>query len=571
MQAQPANGAAHAGPLIVAASADEAAQLCARGFDAVDRLDPYRERHRFVGRRVLVSPSGVRHRADVAAMLHAAGCAVHKLGDGFRLLVDNPEEHVGPPMFPAVAENLPDTPSAPPPLDLLKPMAAPPLRVEDVPAVLGRFAASQARATSFDVSILLAAGVGAACAMLSDEVRLCVSPASRWFESPRLWFAIIGGPGSGKSPGAKAALAPVFVAHREGIAQWERENEGADERPPAPLLYVNDATTEALAESLSGNARGLLYFTDELDSWLASHDAYRNTAGKDRGEWLRLYDGGPHQINRVKRGPFFVPNWGVSLLSATTPAALRRLAPKLPDDGLLQRLLLVLAQPRALPDAALLRVETRQPAEEWDAALRRLHAAPACTVRLSREAREAFDHEQAELHRLGLAFEDSHPSFAAHIAKRPAMLARLALVFHALEAPSVEAELAGPTMALAVRFLRRQERHAQAVYGSMLGADTGMALAKDIARAILASRLESFNRRELTPRCKAFRGADEPTRHAALTLLADCGWIAAESPTLGHGAQWSVDCRVHELFAEHGEAARQRRDLVRSRFAEGSE
>ncbi len=313
-------------------------------------------------------------------------------------------------------------------------------------------------------------------------------------------------------------------------------------------------------------------FTDELEGWLASHDAYRTGgAGKDRGEWLRLYDGGPHQVNRVKRGAFFVPNWGASLMSATTPAALRKLAPKLPDDGLLQRLLLVLARPRELPDEALLRVETREPSEAWDAALRRLHAAPACTVRLSAGARAAFDREHVELHQLTASIRGFAPLFAAHVAKRAAMLARLALVFHALEVPDVSADLDSETMAKAVRFLRRQERHAQAIYGSMLGGDTGMALAKDIARAILASRLEGFNRREMTPCCKAFRAAEEPARHAALTLLSDCGWIAMDSATPGHGAYWTVNPRVHDLFAAHGEAARQRRELVRSRLEEVSQ
>ena len=462
--------------------------------------------------------------------------------------------------------------SAAVPLDLLRPMAAPPLRANDVPDVLAQFAASQARATGFDVSILLAAGIGAACAMLSDDVRLLVSQRSGWFESARLWLAIVGGPGAGKSPGSKAALAPVFATHREGISAWSAANEGKDEPAPMPVLYVNDATTEALADVLHDNERGVLYFCDELEGWIGQHDAYRNAGGgKDRGEWLRLYDGAPHQVNRVRRGAFFVPNWGASLLSATTPAALRKLAPKLPDDGLLQRFLLVLAAPMVLPDAAMLRLETRQPAEAWDAALRRLHAMPACTVRLSADAREAFEREQAELHALTQAYEDSHAAFASHLAKRSAMLARLALVFHALEAPAVTADVTGETMERAARFLRRQERHAHAIYGSLLGMATGIALARDVARSILASRLQSFNRRELTPRCKAFRAADEQTRHAALTLLADCGWIAADMPTLGHGAHWLVDARVHELFAEHGEAARERREVVRSRIAEASD
>lgn len=54
------------------------------------------------------------------------------------------------------------------------------------------------------------------------------------------------------------------------------------------------------------------------------------------------------------------------------------------------------------------------------------------------------------------------------------MLARLALVFHALEAPAITDTLSGDTMRRAVRFLRRQERHAMAVYAVLLGTDTGM-------------------------------------------------------------------------------------------------
>ena len=227
-----------------------------------------------------------------------------------------------------------------------------------------------------------------------------------------------------------------------------------------PALYTSDATTEALSDLLRDNERGLLYFVDELESWLASHDAYRTGAGKDRGEWLRLYDGGPHQVNRVKRGAFFVPNWGASLLSATTPAALRKMAHKLPDDGLLQRLLLVLVRPREMPDAAMLRVETRQPTEAWDAALRRLYAIPAAVVHLSGAARDIFEAEHAELHRLTQAFEDAHPALASHLAKRAAMLARLALAFHALDAAAITDNVSGATIQRAARFMRRQERHA---------------------------------------------------------------------------------------------------------------
>lgn len=455
----------------------------------------------------------------------------------------------------------------PPPVDLLRPMAAPPLRVADVPAVLGEFAAAHARATGFDASILLAGGIVAAAAMLSDEVRLCVSPRSSWFESARLWGVVIGGPGSGKSPALKAAQAPLFALHREMLGAWTETHGTEESPPPRPCLYTSDATTEALAEVLRDNPRGILYTVDELHSWLESHDAYRSGGGKDRGEWLRLYDGGPHQVHRIKRGAFFVPNWGASLLSATTPAALRRLAPKLPDDGLLQRLLLVVVRARDLPDDAMMRVETTARTEAWAAALRRLYTSPEAVVHLSGDAREAFEREQSELHRLTQAYEDAHPSYAAHLAKRAAMLARLALTFHALEAPAITDNLAGATMRRAVLFMRRQERHAMAVYGTMLGSGTGMALAQSIARSILAGDLHSFNRRELTLKCKAYRRADEWTRAAALTLLCDYGWLTTAAGSFSYGAQWTVDRRVFSLFAEYGEIARQRREAVRARFS----
>lgn len=463
---------------------------------------------------------------------------------------------------------VPETNHTPPPVDLLRPMAAPPLRTSDVPEVLAKFADAYAQATGFDVSILLLGGIVAAAAMITDELRLCVASRSSWFESARLWGTVIAGPGAGKTPALKAVQAPMFALHRELLGEWSRAHGEEEEPPPRPAIYTSDATTEALAELLRDNPRGVLYTVDELHSWLESHDAYRNGGGKDRGEWLRLFDGGAHQVHRIKRGAFFVQNWGASVLSATTPAALRKLAKKLPDDGLLQRLLLVVARPRELANNTLLTVETKRPTDAWDDAMRRLYALPGAVVHLSLAARDAFEAEQASLHALTMAMEDAHPSYAAHLAKRAAMLARLALVFHALEAPTITNNLHGDTMERAARFLRRQERHAMTVYASLLGTDTGMALAQAIARSILASRLQSFNRRVLTPACKAFRNADEWTRTSALSMLCDFGWLTVEGTTVTHGTQWIVDMRVHTLFAEQGAIAMQRRETVRARFAE---
>ena len=70
-----------------------------------------------------------------------------------------------------------------------------------------------------------------------------------------------------------------------------------------------------------------------------------------------------------------------------------------------------------------------------------------------------------------------------------------------------------------------------------------MELAKAMARAVLADELDSFNRREITHTCRAFRSATEWQRMAALRALEDHGWIEGESLMPEHGGRWLVNRR----------------------------
>jgi hypothetical protein len=194
-------------------------------------------------------------------------------------------------------------------------------------------------------------------------------------------------------------------------------------------------------------------------------------------------------------------------------------------------------------------------------------------VRLSADASAIYEAEERRLRSLTESAEAVGEGFAAHIAKHAAMLARVALTFHAASddlltddgmprhpcAGNVSAE----TMQLAVRFMRRAYQHAHAVYGECLGAGTPMDLAKAMARSLLADHATSFNRREITHHCKAFRGAAEWQRMAALTSLEDLGWIEGDALLPVHGGRWQVNQRVHALFEGEAEIARERRRQVR--------
>jgi hypothetical protein len=178
--------------------------------------------------------------------------------------------------------------------------------------------------------------------------------------------------------------------HRELFEEWKRENAG--KREPRPAAISHDATTEAMSDILVANPRGILCINDESESWLGSHDAYRGTSGGSRDRVC--------QINRITRGAIFVPNWGCSILSATTPAALKELAPKLPSDGLLQRFMPVLVASTQAPDVSIFHVQIDEARARYEATVRRLYALGApTTVRLGREAREIFEGPHAAAHK----------------------------------------------------------------------------------------------------------------------------------------------------------------------------
>src|SRR5208337_3962356 len=57
----------------------------------------------------------------------------------------------------------------------------------------------------------------------------------------------------------------------------------------------------------------------------------------DRGAWLRLYNGGRHNIDRIGRGAFSIPNWSACSLGGCQPGPIQKIAKDAEDDGMLQR------------------------------------------------------------------------------------------------------------------------------------------------------------------------------------------------------------------------------------------
>jgi hypothetical protein len=468
----------------------------------------------------------------------------------------------------------------PEPADFLRKVTPTGFLPEDVPACIGRFAAEWARATGFDLNGVLASCVSAASAAMSDGLRLLVNPASSYYESARLWVVLIGPPGVAKTPSIGAATGPIKQMHRELFDSWKRDVAAAKrlaeakgepvEVPPRPALYTSDATVEALAELLSANERGVYFLSEEFESWLGSHDAYRSGGSKDRGEWLRAYDGGPHQVDRVRRGAFFVPNWGIGILSATTPGALQKLARNLPADGLMQRFMPIVISPTSNDpsDADVSPIEGAY----HNTLLRLLEYGPRQGVRvvsLSSDAAHELKAQIRRLRQLALDVEMYGEAFAGHVAKHAAMLARITLIFHALSLTDGrhpgDVPVKVDTVELATRFMRKVFRHSLAVYSDLLGNDTAVVLARAVGRYLLAGEHKQILRRDLTQSCKAWRNADnDRLRDEAMQFLGDMGWVRELDGqyTKGHVTHWEVSPRIHEMFSSYGEEHKERRRRV---------
>lgn len=180
-----------------------------------------------------------------------------------------------------------------------------------------------------------------------------------WREGPNLYAAVVGDPGSKKTPALKIAMRALHavqerlsadykarkVAYEEAKALWERTPKKERGAPPEPPGYQHvwtaDATTEALAGMLSGS-KGMVLIRDELVGWVKSMDAYRaGGKGADRQNYLSMWSRSPIKIDRKgSPEPIIVSQPCLAVFGGIQPDMLPDLADQAQrDDGFIDRLL----------------------------------------------------------------------------------------------------------------------------------------------------------------------------------------------------------------------------------------
>lgn len=485
-------------------------------------------------------------------------------------------------------DNLPDPCNFAEVVDLFSNMAMPKFPLALLPEQVRAYAADQAELMGIDPAIIGISALAVAAGAMDDRIK--IQPKRHdtgWTESARLWVGVIGDPSVMKTPGISKALKPLQAIDADLRREYEaakakhaEQCEGlkkGDNRPTEPVqnrVIVSDATVEKLGDILSKqDPRGILSYQDELSGWLASMDAYKNGAGKDRSAWLEAYNGGSLSVDRMSRGSIFVENWGVSVLGGIQPTVIHSYAKATNHDGMLQRFILIHAR-RSRQDQD--RAPNYAARDQYHGLIKHLHSMEPTgkVVLLSEDAHKVREWINAKITKAVLSL-DNHFLTAA-LSKWRGLFARLLLVYHAADCAiqskyptdvMVSKETAEQVSSLMLKVLLP---HAVQFYTGMDAAEDS---SKELASLMLADGCERFTcKRYFNQRWKASRKLTPWEIDAVVDRLEAYGWIAPEpycKPNeRGRPSAYVVNPEVHSRFADHAEIERNRRAEVAEMMAE---
>lgn len=402
-----------------------------------------------------------------------------------------------------------------------------------------------------------------------------------WEVLPNLWGGIIAPPGFMKSPVIQAATRPLNriqtewrQEHGEALkeyarqkeeydlrrAAWKEQYKAASKRPNAAApdrpedepgepklrrLIVNDATFEALHQTMSENPAGILVIRDELTGWWSQLDR----AGREgeRAFCLQAWNGDTgHTIDRIGRGSIHVEACCMSMLGGIQPGRLRSyLVDALEDgpsnDGLIQRFQLLVWPDTApdwkyvdrAPDAA-----SEQQAARVFRKLVEMDAEHPARFRFASDAQELFIEWLAELE-AKIRGDELHPALISHLSKYRKLMPALAVLFELSEWAPGNGD--ADTVCLhhaqqAAAWCEYLESHARRVYSCIVTPQ--LRAARELADRIKHRKVGAdgfFSCRDVY--MKGWSGLDSPEAvKQATEVLQDAGWVRdlpGESRPLG--------------------------------------
>ena len=581
-----------AGLLYMAEGEAKADKLASWGLLATSLKDWRVDFSPFVaGRRVIVLPdnddTGENLASRTVAMLEQAGArpTILRLPD-LPAKGDILDWHGTPDELQQLAASLLDvTAEWPQPVNLWARFQEPPLPTGLLPELIEQFAVRQGAIMGADPAGLAMAALTVCAAAIPDSISVQVKRNDpTWRENARLWTALVGPPSRKKTPIFKAALAPIRSIDNALMQSYMKQQQEVDALPPAERkaaprpkqrrLIISDATIEAAQEVLRDSPDGVLSEQDELSGWFGSMDKFTPGKGSqaDRAFWLKAFNGGTYNLNRIARGASQIPNLSISLLGGIQPEPIRKLAADTVDDGLVQRLIPVILRPSEVG----MDVPADGVVTAYDALVRKLHlmqpmvhlghgqsnrAMPVQFGYGAKEIRERLEREHLELVE---ALETTSPKLASHYGKYDGLFARLCLLWHCIEHPDegvprmeIGKETAERVAQFMVDFIRPS---AVAFYAGLLGMSAGHEDLVALASLIVAKGLDEVRARDAQSSTQSFRSMTADQFRVLCEKLEAFSWLERREPgPKSSTPRWVVNPRVHQAFADRAKREQERR------------
>jgi len=379
-----------------------------------------------------------------------------------------------------------------------------------------------------------------------------------WSEPAIIWTGIVIESGSKKTPAFDTVLKPIRRAERkkvdeheeniqvyeEQVEQYKKSKSPDAEKPTKPTCTrytISDITTEAVAERLHENPRGLLLTRDELSGWFGDLDRYAQSKGGDAPRWLSIWSGSPIVVDRKQTGATHIHRPAVSITGTVQPEVFERvIGNEHIEDGMAARFLLAMPPDRPakwsdadIPEsvegafAAIVKNLINLEHEQDDDG----HPRPMM-IGLDEQARARY-----------ITWHDKHAerltnesgAIRAALAKMQGYVLRLALVLHLAEQAgggAVEDAIDQRSIDAAIRLVEWHAGEAERVYGMFAESEDD----REHRRLIewIEGKGGSVTARDVTRNLRAYPTTDDAK--AALNALAEAGYGEWQYPGTGnHG------------------------------------
>lgn len=472
---------------------------------------------------------------------------------------------------PAAEERWPE------PVDLWSRFEEPELPANLLPDAIENFARRQASIMGADAAGMAMAALTACATAIPDCIELQVKRNDpTWREHARLWVALVGPPSRKKTPVFKAAMAPLrsidnklMRAYLQASEEYEalpKEDKKSTPRPKQRRLIISDSTVEAAQEVMMDSPDGIMSEQDELSGWFGSMDRYNTKGGGDRAFWLKAFNGGTYNLNRIGRGAKQIPNLSISLLGGIQPETMRKFASESVDDGLLQRMLPVILRPSTV-GMDIAQDHTGDTYNQLVADLYSLRNQGQVLLHFSDGARAIRDRLEREHLELSMALEAVSPKLSAHYGKYDGIFARLCLIWHCIESAyrelprEVSEDTAARVADFMVEFIRPS---AIAFYAGVLGMSAGHEDIVALASIVVAKGMGEVSARDVQRAGQTLRHITAEQFRLIAEKMEAFGWLERGEPKpKSNTPRWIVNPRVHGMFEDRAELEMARREAAR--------